>query len=193
MRILTTGLTALALATVPAASATAAQPLPLHGTCKKAESVRKHVVKKHGKRAPGRDICKWGVVKKHGKTRPSTHRERVAYLGQLRALLHPRPYLALRGAARPAQAPAGTLSPVSAPTGIAACIVYRESRGNPQASNGTHFGIAQWSYSTWRAHHGPEMTGASDPRGASYQQQLQVLSRALAEVGSGDWSPYDGC
>lgn len=185
------GLLALSLA-APAA-ATAAAPLPLHGTCKKAESVRNKVVHKHGKRAPGRDICKWGVVKANGHTRPSTHRERVAYISQLRAILHPRPYLVNTGVARPAQAPAGTLSPVAAPTGIAACIVYRESRGNPQASNGTHFGIAQWSLSTWRAHHGPEMTGASDPRGASYQAQLQVLSRALATVGSGDWSPYDGC
>jgi hypothetical protein len=37
------------------------------------------------------------------------------------------------------------------------------------------------------------MTGASDPRGASYQAQLRVLNRALSTVGSGDWSPYDGC
>ena len=80
-----------------------------------------------------------------------------------------------------------------APTGLAQCIVQSESRGDPQASNGTHFGIAQWDYSTWAAHHGPEMTGASDPRGASYQAQLQVLNRALAEGKSGAWTPYDPC
>jgi hypothetical protein len=173
----------------------AAQPYTLHGTCLKAEPVRRKVIHKYGKRAPGRDICRFGVVRKHHphQTRPSTHRQRVAYLRQLRAILTPRPYILTTGVGSPARRPAGTLSPVGTPTGIAACIVARESGGDPQASNGTHFGIAQWSLSTWRAQHGPEMTGVYDPRQASYQQQLAVLNHALATVGSGDWTPYDGC
>lgn len=154
--------------------------------------MRQSVVKKHGTRAPGRNICRWGVKHSDGSVTKATYSQKKRYLNQLRTLAHPVPFLVVN-ATKPGQLPAGTLSAHYTPTGQAACIVTRESHGDPNASNGTHFGIAQWSLQTWRAHGGPQMTGASDPRGASYQQQLMVLSHALATVGSGDWSPYDGC
>jgi hypothetical protein len=163
-----------------------------HTACEKAYGVRQAVIKKHGRRAPGRNICRFGVKHSDGTVTRTTYRQKKRYLTQLRLLNGSYAYLRVR-AVTPRLKPAGTLSAALAPTGQAACIVQRESGGNPAASNGTHFGIAQWSLATWRAHHGPEMTGASDPRGASKPDQLRVLNRALATVGSGDWSPYDGC
>jgi hypothetical protein len=160
--------------------------------CHEAWGVRAAVVHKHGQRAPGRNVCRFGVKTQAG-ARPATTHEKARYVRALRRLNSPPPAYLAKHAAPPGTPPAGTLSVSYTPTGTAACIVQRESGGNPQASNGTHFGIAQWSYSTWRAHGGPRMTGASDPRQASYNDQLRVLSHALATVGSGDWTPYDGC
>jgi len=161
-----------------------------------ANQARHKVVMRHGARAAGRDIVKYGVrfvaADHTTQTRRAKLSELRAYRTQLHRLVAPHPYLSTH-AAPPAQAPAGTATAHYAPTGLAACIVQRESGGSPTANNGTHFGIGQWDLQTWQAHHGPEMTGASTPLGASYQAQLQVLNRALAEGKSGAWTPYDGC
>jgi hypothetical protein len=159
--------------------------------CQRASAVRHDVARLHGKRAPGRDICRWGVKTKHGTHFPKLG-QRARYLRALRVLVTPpKPAYLARIAVPPPQPPAGTLTAGVAPTGQAACIVARESGGNPQATNGQYHGIAQWSHEAWIRHGGGRY--ASDPLGATKQQQLQVLGSALSRYGSGDWSPYDGC
>ena len=158
--------------------------------CSKAFSVRVAVVKKHGKRAPGRNICRFGVKHSNGRVVPATYRQKKRYLLQLRALNGSSAYLSVN-AVPPRQNPAGTLSAGYAPSGLASCIVKRESGGNPQASNGSHWGIAQWTVEAWQRHGGGRY--APTPLGATYREQLQVLSDGLSKYGCRDWCPFDGC
>lgn len=158
--------------------------------CERAYVARVKVIHLHGKRAPGRNICRFGVVTKHG-VRDATVKEKGKYLLQLRVLARPAPAYLSRNAVPPSRAPAGVLSSSYGATGVAACIISRESGGNPTATNGQYGGIAQWSPEAWSRMHGTRY--ASTPQGATYQQQLQVLSYGLSHYGTGDWKPYDGC
>lgn len=76
-------------------------------------------------------------------------------------------------------------------SGLAQCIITVESHGNPQANNGSHFGIAQWSIEAWTRMKGTQF--APTPLGATYDQQVQVLNYGLAHYGCNDWCPYDPC
>lgn len=151
------------------------------------------VVKRSGQRAAGRNIVKWGVIGRNQHPhRASCHTVRK-YRNQL-IVLHtvPKHTVGLaRTASLPYTPPAGAMTPTVAATGQAACIVSRESGGNPQAVNGQYKGIAQWSPEAWARMGGTRY--APTPLGASYQEQLNVLGSGLAKYGSGDWSPYDGC
>lgn len=71
-----------------------------------------------------------------------------------------------------------------------ACVVARESGGNPQVMNSTgHYGLYQFSYDTWKAYGGdPAEFGH-----ASVADQEKVFATALTEGGQSNWSPYDGC
>lgn len=175
-------------------------PTPRPTTCGTAYNVRVIVTKRHGSRAPGRNICRFGIryvaspkgaKRKVWKVRDAKPREKRAYLRNLRKLIAPpRPYMVTR-AIPPGLAPAGTMSAGLAPTGLAACIVHYESHGDPMASNGSHEGIGQWDANAWAKMGG--LRYASHPSGASYQQQLAVLSSGLAHFGCVDWCPYDPC
>lgn len=125
------------------------------------------------------------------RVRRATVIERAKYLSQLERLLHPAPAYLSVVAGSPAHLPGGTLSPSYTPTGVAACIVERESGGNPQATNGQYHGIAQWGHPAWVKDGG--LKYSYDPLGATYEQQLLVLSYGLSHFGSGDWSNFDGC
>ena len=71
-----------------------------------------------------------------------------------------------------------------------ACVIARESGGNSQAMNSSgHYGLYQFSQSTWVAYGG----SASDFGHASAAEQHQVFSNAVAQGGQSNWSPYDGC
>jgi len=71
-----------------------------------------------------------------------------------------------------------------------ACVVARESGGNPQVVNATgHYGLYQFAYSTWVAYGG----NPADFGHASVAEQNQVFATALAQGGQGNWAPYDGC
>lgn len=71
-----------------------------------------------------------------------------------------------------------------------ACVVARESGGNAQVMNSSgHYGLYQFSSSTWQAYGG----SASSFGHASVGEQQQVFSNALAQGGQSNWSPYDGC
>jgi hypothetical protein len=93
----------------------------------------------------------------------------------------------------PAQAPATTTSTYSggAPGGsFGACVIARESGGNAQVMNSSgHYGLYQFSASTWAAYGGSPASFGH----ASVSEQNQVFSNAIAAGGQSNWSPYDGC
>lgn len=70
------------------------------------------------------------------------------------------------------------------------CIIARESGGNSQVMNSSgHYGLYQFSYSTWVASGGnPSSFG-----NASVAEQNQAYYTAVAKRGYSDWSRYDGC
>ncbi len=70
------------------------------------------------------------------------------------------------------------------------CVIGRESGGSSQAMNGSgHYGLYQFSASTWAAYGGSPSAFGS----ASVAQQNQVFSNAMAAGGASNWSSYDGC
>jgi hypothetical protein len=70
------------------------------------------------------------------------------------------------------------------------CIIARESGGNSQVMNGSgHYGLYQFSSSTWAAHGG----NPADFGHASIAEQNQVYYATVAANGYSDWAPYDGC
>jgi Transglycosylase-like domain len=70
------------------------------------------------------------------------------------------------------------------------CIISRESGGNSQVMNSSgHYGLYQFSESTWEAHGG----SAANFGHASVAEQNAVYEAAVAEDGYSDWAPYDGC
>jgi LysM repeat protein len=71
-----------------------------------------------------------------------------------------------------------------------ACVVARESGGNPDIWNASgHWGLYQFSESTWVAYGG----AAADFGSASVAEQNAVFATALAQGGQDNWAPYDGC
>lgn len=81
--------------------------------------------------------------------------------------------------------------PVTRPESeLAVCIIYRESRGDPEADNGSHFGVAQWTISSWLGGGGGRY--ASTPLEATYSQQVTVLNDMLPAQAD-QWTPWDGC
>jgi LysM repeat protein len=92
--------------------------------------------------------------------------------------------------ASPAYAPVQTASTYSGNGGFASCVIARESGGNSQVMNSSgHYGLYQFSASTWAAYGG----SAGAFGNASVAQQNQVFNNALAAGGQSNWSAYDGC
>ena len=74
--------------------------------------------------------------------------------------------------------------------GFASCVIARESGGNSQVMNSSgHYGLYQFSESTWEAYGG----SAGDFGSASVAEQNQVFDNAIAAGGQSNWSAYDGC
>lgn len=70
------------------------------------------------------------------------------------------------------------------------CVISRESGGNAQVMNGSgHYGLYQFSYSSWVAAGG----SPADFGNASVAEQNQAFSTAYAADGTSPWAPYDGC
>jgi hypothetical protein len=116
----------------------------------------------------------------------------------------PAPVVTAPVQAAPAPAPAPSYAPAqSAPAvttatysggtpggSFGACVIARESGGNAQVMNATgHYGLYQFSASTWAAYGG----NPADFGHASVSEQNQVFSSALAAGGQSNWSAYDGC
>lgn len=70
------------------------------------------------------------------------------------------------------------------------CIIHAESGGNSQVMNSSgHYGLYQFSYSTWVASGGsPSSFGH-----ASVSEQQRAFHTAVAARGYSDWTPYDPC
>jgi LysM repeat protein len=74
--------------------------------------------------------------------------------------------------------------------GFTSCVIAAESGGNSQVMNSSgHYGLYQFSASTWAAYGG----NPADFGDASVAEQNQVFNSALAEGGQSNWSAYDGC
>ena len=70
------------------------------------------------------------------------------------------------------------------------CVIARESGGNSQVMNSSgHYGLYQFSASTWAAYGG----NPADFGNASVSEQNQVFNTAIAAGGQSNWSAYDGC
>lgn len=70
------------------------------------------------------------------------------------------------------------------------CVISHESGGNADVTNSSgHWGLYQFSQSTWEAYGG----SASDFGSASPAEQHQVFSNAISDGGASNWTGYDGC
>jgi Tfp pilus assembly protein FimV len=70
------------------------------------------------------------------------------------------------------------------------CVISRESGGNAQVMNGSgHYGLYQFSYSSWVAAGG----NPAEFGNASVAEQNQAFATAYAQDGTSPWAPYDGC
>jgi LysM repeat protein len=79
----------------------------------------------------------------------------------------------------------------SGTTSFQECVIAAESGGNAQIMNSSgHYGLYQFSYSTWVEYGGdPAEFGH-----ATVAEQNQVFENAMATPGGEDnWAPYDGC
>jgi LysM repeat protein len=70
------------------------------------------------------------------------------------------------------------------------CVISAESGGNSQVMNGSgHYGLYQFSESTWEEYGGSASTFGN----ASVSEQNQVFNTAISQGGQSNWSAYDGC
>jgi Transglycosylase-like domain len=94
-----------------------------------------------------------------------------------------------RAADLPAQGGYGDVS-AAGYGGFQACVITRESGGSSQVMNSSgHYGLYQFSESTWEAYGG----SAGSFGHASVAEQNQVFATAMAQGGQSNWSAYDGC
>ena len=87
-------------------------------------------------------------------------------------------------------APAQSASTYTGSGSFQSCVIARESGGNSQVMNSSgHYGLYQFSASTWAAYGGNPASFGN----ASVAQQNQVFNNAIAAGGQSNWSAYDGC
>jgi LysM repeat protein len=86
--------------------------------------------------------------------------------------------------------PEQTAATYSGSGSFQSCVIAAESGGNSQVMNSTgHYGLYQFSSSTWAAYGG----NPADFGDASVSEQNQVFDNAMAAGGASNWAPYDGC
>lgn len=155
------------------------------GLCTKAYQARIAVVKKHGKRAPGRNICRYGVQSRFNEnwTKPPTNKQKATYLRALKDILHPPVYLSAVGP--PTQAPAGTLSPRGS---LPYCTWGPESGGSYYGPNNPSTGASgkyQIIPSTWVMYGGTKY--ARQARDATPAQQDEIAANIASKGGLSNW------
>ncbi|HEX4087976.1 MAG TPA: transglycosylase family protein [Trebonia sp.] len=95
-----------------------------------------------------------------------------------------------QAAAATVSEPEQTASTYSGSSSFQECVIARESGGNSQVMNSSgHYGLYQFSSSTWSAYGG----NPADFGDASVAEQNQVFDNAIAAGGQSNWSAYDGC
>jgi hypothetical protein len=94
---------------------------------------------------------------------------------------------------RPAAPPAGTVSTAGVGA-FEACVISRESGGNPRAVNPASGagGLYQFLPSTW-ASLGYAAAYPGGAQTAPVSVQRSAFARLYAEAGTSPWAPYDGC
>lgn len=162
--------------------------------CRKANSVRRAVVKKYNKRKPGRDICRQG---QRDGSAPSVHKL-TRYYHTLQRILHPPPPPVVTQVVAPAtSSTASTGSTASPPApvssaagsgsvagGTLSAIAQCESGGNPSAVDptGTYRGKYQFDYQTWQS-----VGGTGDPAAAPESVQDALAQKLYSQRGSAPW------
>ncbi len=92
--------------------------------------------------------------------------------------------------AQSAPAQAAPAASYSGSSGLQQCIISAESGGNSQVMNASgHYGLYQFSASTWQEYGGSVGSFGS----ASAAEQTQVYDNAIAAGGASNWTAYDGC
>lgn len=163
-------------ASLPATAQAAKPDTP--SVCAKAYNARIAVVKKFGKRAPGRNVCRDGVKGSDGKVRPARYVTKKRYLLALRALNTPLP---MTVAGSPRVPPAGTATPRAG--GHLASIRACESGGNYSTSTGNGFyGAYQFDMGTWAS-----VGGSGNPANASPAEQDRRAQILYARRGAAPW------
>lgn len=91
----------------------------------------------------------------------------------------------------PASVPAAPVQSYYGNSSFQSCVISRESGGNSQVMNSSgHYGLYQFSFSTWTAYGG----NPADFGNASVAEQNQVFYNVMATPnGASNWAPYDGC
>lgn len=144
----------------------------------------KKVAKKHGKRAPGRNIRKHGVLFK-GNVFDATCGELRRSRAQLKKLLRPPVYPTLvRQNVPPAQPPAGVHSSGYGAGATLEAIAACESGGSPTAisQNGLYRGKYQFNDDTWQS-----VGGSGDPAAAPESEQDMRAAMLYARRGAQPW------
>lgn len=151
---------------------------------------------KLGDRAPGRDIVLDGLTP----TKPATVfsvEKSINTLVRMLVVTEPAPATVsteptTTTTTTTTTATSAAPAPEAAASGMTACIIARESGGNPEAVNGSgYMGEGQWDESTWLADGGGAY-GAT-PLDASAAEQQQVIANQVAAGNTGQWTNYDGC
>jgi len=133
----------------------------------------------HGKRAPGRNIRKWGLSS--GQKSKCAHLARS--LRTLRSMRMPPPAARLVTTGPPPQPPAGTQTVRVQPGGVLARIAQCESGGNPRAVNPNgHYGKYQFDLQTWQS-----VGGSGNPINASEAEQDKRAAILYSQRGGQPW------
>ena len=187
------------LAAVKRAAHTAAPARPASYTVRSGDSLSSIAGKVYHKQSAwpvlywaNRDKIRWANIIGEGQVlkvpaMPGTVPGAPSQLGPA-----PAPAPVAASAAAPTQATSSVSGSYSggASSSFEACVIARESGGNAQVMNSSgHYGLYQFSESTWVAYGG----SAADFGHASAAEQHQVFSNAVAQGGQSNWSPYDGC
>lgn len=167
-----------AVLTASAAPAEASK-LPRREELRKYTTLYYTVKREEGKRAPGRNIRRYGVRTKAGEVRRATARDIARSIRTLRALrvdlLAPMP---------PSRPPSGALTARAPAGGTLARIAACESGGNPRAvsKSGLYRGKYQFLRSTWES-----VGGRGDPAAAPESEQDYRAALLYARSGPGQW------
>ena len=167
---------ALVAATITVGAVDAPRTVCTDRELRNSYSAQYHAVRQEqGKRAPGRNIRKWGLS--NGK--PSRCRHLAKSLRILRAKRHQGAYLLVQ--APPKQPPAGIPTPRAG--GTLAAIRACESGGNYSTNTGNGFyGAYQFTLSTWQS-----VGGTGNPANASPAEQDMRAARLYAREGAAPW------